>query len=361
MKYDVFISAKSQDYDLAKEVYHFLTNNGLNPFLACITLDEEGKSQFGEAIDDALDDAIHMIVVASSLEHINASYVKSEWSTFNNDLRTGKKTGNLLTILSDNINQLQLKPALRYHEVLRFNNYQQKILKYLKVQTPQTPHETYLNGRQENTCHTLDSIINIPKLVESVLSATVKDIWQNVDKNIYSKALDLYFKDYISFKINSYDICPKAWELIEKHCEKHHKELTSLWAQKYEFAIKTSLLTHIKGTQNNQQWGKLIGNMPSFGMDICEELYKITLKKWEAWLNARHPFLKAHLANPKRTYIPIINNANARRKLLLTFFEQYEEDIRNSRNEEIALLNISEQLKKLEQRAIRSVYTALEV
>ena len=361
MKYDVFISAKSQDYDLAKEVYHFLTNNGLNPFLACITLDEEGKSQFGEAIDDALDDAIHMIVVASSLEHINASYVKSEWSTFNNDLRTGKKTGNLLTILSDDIDQLQLKPALRYHEVLRFNTYQQKILKYLKVQTPQTQHKTYRNCTQANTCNTLDSIINIPKLVESVLSATVKDIWQNVDKNIYSEALDIYFKDYVSFKINSYDICPKAWELINKHCVKHHKELTSHWAQKYESAIKESLLANIKDTQNNQQWEALIRNMPSFGMDVCEELYKITLKKWEAWLNARHPFLKAHLANPKRHRLPIINNANARRKLLQAFFEQYEEDIRNSRIEKTLLFNISEDLEKFEKRALRSVYTALEV
>lgn len=79
MKYDVFISSKSEDYHLAEEVYDFLTKSGLSAFIASEELQKIGEAQYANAIDEALDESVHMVVVASSLRYINSKWVKYEW------------------------------------------------------------------------------------------------------------------------------------------------------------------------------------------------------------------------------------------------------------------------------------------
>ena len=98
-KYDVFISSKSEDYPIAERVYDFLVANGLSVFLASKELEKIGKDDYSEAIDDALNVTHHMIVVASSIEHITSEWVKYEWRTFCDDLKSGYREGKLFTIL----------------------------------------------------------------------------------------------------------------------------------------------------------------------------------------------------------------------------------------------------------------------
>lgn len=131
MKYDVFISAKSEDYDLAEGVQKFLVDNGLSVFLADKELRKIGKSEYGDVIDMALDAATHMIVVASCIDYIRSSYVHYEWSVFSNDLKSGYRTGNLLTILTDGISLRELPPSLRHQQSYSIDVYQQEILGYL--------------------------------------------------------------------------------------------------------------------------------------------------------------------------------------------------------------------------------------
>lgn len=133
VKYDVFISSKSDDYHLAEEVYGFLVAGGLSVFIASEELKKIGEAKYAEAIDEVLDNTIHMVVVASSLNHIKSKWVKYEWSTFSNDLKSGYRDGNLLTILGNDIELKTLPASLRHQQSFRLDSYRKEILDYLPI------------------------------------------------------------------------------------------------------------------------------------------------------------------------------------------------------------------------------------
>lgn len=149
-KYDVFISSKSADYHLAKEVYNFLTDNGLLVFIASEELKKIGEAQYADAIDEVLDNSIHMVVVASSLNYIKSKWVKYEWSTFSNDLKSGYRDGNLLTILSGSIELKMLPASLRHQQSFHFDSYKNDILYYLKLRQNSDNHKQ-VKVKKQNT------------------------------------------------------------------------------------------------------------------------------------------------------------------------------------------------------------------
>ena len=132
MKYDVFISSKSEDYSLANELYDYLHNEGYSVFVASKELEQIGEAQYRKAIDAALDATKHMVVVASSIEHINSKWVSYEWSIFSNDINSGYRDGNILTILSPNIQLKNLPAGLRHQQSFSVDSYKPGILGYLK-------------------------------------------------------------------------------------------------------------------------------------------------------------------------------------------------------------------------------------
>jgi hypothetical protein len=131
-KYDVFISSKSEDYPMAEEVYGFLIQNGYSVFLASKELERIGDSEYSKAIDDALDECTHLIVVSSKLEYIKSKWVRYEWGIFCDDKKSGYRNGNLLTILDKAIAIAKLPPGLRHQQSFTFDNYLHEILGYLK-------------------------------------------------------------------------------------------------------------------------------------------------------------------------------------------------------------------------------------
>lgn len=141
-KYDVFLSSKREDYHLTRGVYDFLKSHGLTVFLACEELKKIGKSKYADAIDEVLDSSVHMIVVASSLDHITSTWVKYEWSLFSNDLKGGYRDGNLLTILDESIKIKDLPASLRHQQSFLFSNYRLEILDYLYVSEPKEEIES---------------------------------------------------------------------------------------------------------------------------------------------------------------------------------------------------------------------------
>ena len=132
--YDVFISSKSEDYPIAEQIYDFLIAKGLNVFLASKKLDEIGEAQYALAIDEAIDQSNHMIVLASSIDYIYSRWIQYEWSIFSNDLKSGYKTGNLITVLSPRVSLKDLPASLRHQQSFLFKDYQ-KVLNYLPKQT----------------------------------------------------------------------------------------------------------------------------------------------------------------------------------------------------------------------------------
>lgn len=132
-KYDVFISSKSEDYKLAEQVYDFLVENGLSVFLASRELDRLGVARGDDAIDEAIDSTTHMIVVASSAANVNSEWVKHEWGTFSHDLRSGYRSGNLITVLTESVRLKDLPSGLRHNQSFNFKNYKKSILSYVKL------------------------------------------------------------------------------------------------------------------------------------------------------------------------------------------------------------------------------------
>ncbi len=151
-KYDVFISSKSEDYSLAEKICDFLTSNGLSVFIASRELQRIGIAQYAKAIDEILDNSVHMIVVASSLKNIQSKWVEYEWSLFSNDLKSGYRNGNLMTVLSDDVELKSLPGSLRHQQSFNINSYQNDILGYLKIDKAETTDLDDINPGQETIC-----------------------------------------------------------------------------------------------------------------------------------------------------------------------------------------------------------------
>lgn len=95
-------------------------------FLADKELRKLGIADYGKAIDEALDSSAHMIVVCSNPEYLEkekSPYVYSEWHTFTEEIRSGRKKGNLMTVLTDNVKIKDLPIALRNSQSFPLSDY----------------------------------------------------------------------------------------------------------------------------------------------------------------------------------------------------------------------------------------------
>jgi hypothetical protein len=105
---------------------------GYNPFFNVESLPELGNSDYRKKIDEALENAKHMIVVASSVSNVMSSWVEAEWGAFINEKRSGRKEGNIITFIAGDLKISQLPISLRSFEVLEFDAKNFEILlKYL--------------------------------------------------------------------------------------------------------------------------------------------------------------------------------------------------------------------------------------
>jgi hypothetical protein len=106
MNYDVFISFKNSGKDgkptpdnhEARRVYEALKSIGLKVFFSEESLAEIGKGHFSRSIEAALDDARILVLVASCREHIESRWVEAEWDSFLQDVRSGKKQGEMFIV-----------------------------------------------------------------------------------------------------------------------------------------------------------------------------------------------------------------------------------------------------------------------
>ena len=126
--YDVFISCKSEDYAFGHVVYEYLMRKGVKVFFADQELRKLGLADYGNVIDRALDISKHLIVVASSADFTNekySPYVYYEWKTFSEEKRSGRKLGNILTVVPDKSIVKSLPIALRNVQSFTYNEYQE--------------------------------------------------------------------------------------------------------------------------------------------------------------------------------------------------------------------------------------------
>ena len=97
--FDVFICYKETDADgrrtqdsvLAQDLYYGLTDEGFKVFFSRITLEDKLGSAYEPYIFAALNSAKVMVVVGTRPEHLNAVWVKNEWSRYLALIKQGKR------------------------------------------------------------------------------------------------------------------------------------------------------------------------------------------------------------------------------------------------------------------------------
>ena len=119
--FSVFISKKSEDFELAEKVYNHLINNKITVFLSEKSLPALGSAEYMKAIDNALELAKHLIVVGSKAEYFLSGWVEAEWRVFINEKRSSRKKGNIITIIPEGLDINELPMSLRYYEVIPLN------------------------------------------------------------------------------------------------------------------------------------------------------------------------------------------------------------------------------------------------
>lgn len=123
--YEVFISFKhtgengtpTHDADWARNIYEKLKEQGVRAFFSEVELEKKGKGHFTRGIDGALESARVLILVASSREHVESRWVEFEWDTFLNDVRSGRKDGELFIFRCGNLRQQDLPVSLRRQQM----------------------------------------------------------------------------------------------------------------------------------------------------------------------------------------------------------------------------------------------------
>ena len=97
--FDVFICYKecdeqgnrTVDSTLAQDIYYHLADQGFRVFFSRITLEDKGGEAYEPYIFAALHSAKVMIVVGTKPEHLNAVWVKNEWSRYLSIVKNDRK------------------------------------------------------------------------------------------------------------------------------------------------------------------------------------------------------------------------------------------------------------------------------
>lgn len=114
----IFLSHNHKDIQLAKLIYDYLKDKEFNVFLSEETLPTLGSCDYMKEIDQALDNSKHMIIAGTSIENIMSGWVEAEWRLFINEKRSGRKTGNIITVIDNGLLPSALPMSLRYYEVI---------------------------------------------------------------------------------------------------------------------------------------------------------------------------------------------------------------------------------------------------
>ena len=133
-RYDVFISHKSADDILADKVYNYLKQSGLEVFCDHHTLGELHDTEYDKRVTAALQNAKHLILLASRPEYVKDQWVYYEWHQFFSEKREGYRNGNLVMILSDELflHKSQLPAELRDGlEIIRTSEFRDRLIHYL--------------------------------------------------------------------------------------------------------------------------------------------------------------------------------------------------------------------------------------
>lgn len=105
--YDAFLSCKhsaptggrTRDSEIAEALEAALVQRGVRTFRADTALQQLGRADYSRAIAEALEAASVLVVVGTSADFVNSEWIRYEWDTFLNEIRSHRKRGILVTVL----------------------------------------------------------------------------------------------------------------------------------------------------------------------------------------------------------------------------------------------------------------------
>jgi predicted DNA-binding WGR domain protein len=107
----------------------------LKVFFSEESLAETGKGHFSKSIENALDQASVLVLVASTREHIESRWVEAEWDSFMNDVRSGNKKGELFIVNCGSLRGSDLPLFLRRQQMFQTDELE-KLVKFVKSALP---------------------------------------------------------------------------------------------------------------------------------------------------------------------------------------------------------------------------------
>lgn len=137
--YDVFISFKSEDSDMAEKIYQLCQRHMKVPFWSKRTLPELSQSEYEDAIYDAIRKAKHFVVVLSKLEYLEAGWIKREMKAFDRAITEGRKpNGNFVFVATDDVydqiigcNKMCLDERYCGYQILKMSEYENNLMPYI--------------------------------------------------------------------------------------------------------------------------------------------------------------------------------------------------------------------------------------
>lgn len=125
-KHNVFISFKKTykdevtlDSKIAQSLYQRLLEEGYTPFFSDEEVVSSGYSAFAHAIDDALNSASILIYVCTNPAFLETPYVKYEWSSFANEIKSGHKLNAHILGFVQGVNFSDIPYGLRSFEIFQ--------------------------------------------------------------------------------------------------------------------------------------------------------------------------------------------------------------------------------------------------
>ena len=112
-EFQLFISYKSEDEQIAFWLCDYLTQKGIKVFCSGKTIPEMGESDYSRVIDLALEKSKILIVLASDEKYFTSGWVDYEWKSFFNELRSGRKPGGKIFTFTKNVDPRNLPYGLR--------------------------------------------------------------------------------------------------------------------------------------------------------------------------------------------------------------------------------------------------------
>ena len=229
-KYDVFISCKSEDYNIGRQVYEFLVNYrdlNLNVFMADKELRKQGNADYGTIIDDALDSSTALIIVSSNADYLKketSSYVYEEWHTFVEEIRSGRKKGNIITIFTNEVCLDDVPIALRNRQSFPFTEFSPVVDYLSKTETDKSSKSKHEKVASEPLVDHVDFDLDFDDAVDFIQDGELQDAIQSLIcsfKNGNGQTV-LLFNKILFQNFGIIDWNEDTWDFLEQQASENH-------------------------------------------------------------------------------------------------------------------------------------------